>query len=317
MPAEIETLAYVSNEENGRFVPWHRLGTAVSTAMTSEEALKIAGLDWEVNPKPIFTDTGKEIPNYFANTRSSDEKVLGIVSGKYKVIQNKEAFDFTDALIGEGVKYETAGSLCGGKRVFLLARLPEKKILNETFDNYVCFTNSHDGCGSIKVAMTPVRVVCQNTLNLALEKASRTWSARHFTNITDKLEDAKRTLELADTYMEELNKEADKLANITISDSDTLKLIETLFPINDDMSDKRKGSVLKDREAVYYCTFAPDLKNFRNTAYGFINAVSDFATHKNPKRKSETFEENNFRRTIDGNYIIDGAFDLITKGAAY
>ena len=134
MSHEIEQLAYVSNEANGRFVPWHGLGTPVEKAMTSAEALELGGLDWEVNPKPVFTETGFEIPNYKANIRSSDNSVLGIVTNRYKIVQNKEAFAFTDALLDGGVTYETAGSLGNGKTIWLLAKMPEKKILGDKFD---------------------------------------------------------------------------------------------------------------------------------------------------------------------------------------
>ena len=108
MSHEVEQMVYVSNEANNRFVPWHGLGTPVEKAMTSAEALELGGLNWEVNPKPVFTETGFEIPNYKANIRSSDNSVLGIVTDRYKIVQNKEAFAFTDALLDGGVTYETA-----------------------------------------------------------------------------------------------------------------------------------------------------------------------------------------------------------------
>ena len=165
MSHEVEQIFYVSNEENGRFVPWHGLGTAVAEAPNSAEAIKIAGLDWTVESKPIFTAENVEIPGYKENTRSSDKSVLGIVSHRYKIVQNSEAFDFTDSLIGEGCTYETAGSLMNGKKVFLLAKMPQRKILDDEVDPFICFTNSHNGTGSIQVCMTPIRVVCQNTLN--------------------------------------------------------------------------------------------------------------------------------------------------------
>ena len=140
MAHEVENMFYVSNEENGRFVPWHGLGVAVDKCLTSADALKVAGLDWKVDARPVFTDNGIKIPGYVANTRDSDNSVLGIVSDKYKIVQNVDAFAFTDSLIGEDCRYETAGSLRNGKSTFMLAKLPEKKILGDEFGNYVCFT---------------------------------------------------------------------------------------------------------------------------------------------------------------------------------
>ena len=105
-----------------------------------------------------------------------------------KFIQNREAFAFTDALLGSGVRYETVGSLQAGKKVWLLARLPREYIIaGERISPYLVFSNSHDGSGAVRAALTPVRVVCNNTLNLALEKASRSWAMIHTGNINSKI----------------------------------------------------------------------------------------------------------------------------------
>lgn len=169
MAANVESMFYVREK------PWHGLGTMVMEAPDSEAALTLAGLNWNVIQKNIKTvDGGNIISGFKANVRDSDNSVLGIVTDRYKVVQNMEAFAFTDALLGEGVRYETAGSLQNGRRTWMLARLPHQYIINgEEITPYLVFMNSHDGSGSIKVAMTPVRVVCQNTLNLALATAKR------------------------------------------------------------------------------------------------------------------------------------------------
>ena len=142
--------------------------------------LCLAGLDWKVEQHPIVTSDGIPLNGFWANVRNIDQKVLGVVSDKYKVVQNEEAFAFTDTLLGEGVTYETAGALQEGRKVWLLAKLPQKYIISgDEITPYLVFSNSHDGSGAIKVAMTPVRVVCNNTLNLALEHARRIWSTTH------------------------------------------------------------------------------------------------------------------------------------------
>lgn len=130
--------------------------------------------------------------NFFANVRSSDGAVLGVVSDRYQVVQNAEAFAFTDALIGgEGqVHYETAGSLMGGRKIWLLAKLPDTEIVGDKTEPYLCFSNTHDGSGAIRVCMTPIRVVCNNTLNIALNGAKRAWSVRHTGDIQAKLQDS-------------------------------------------------------------------------------------------------------------------------------
>ena len=161
MAANIESMFYV------RETPWHGLGTKVMEAPTSKRALELAGLDWKVVQEPIYTENNELIEGYKANVRDVDRKILGVVTDRYKIIQNEEAFAFTDELLGEGVRYETSGSLQGGKKVWILARMPQEYIISgERISPYLLFSNTHDGSGAIKVALTPIRVVCNNTLNL-------------------------------------------------------------------------------------------------------------------------------------------------------
>ena len=172
MPANVETMFYVREK------PWHGLGTEVSEAPASLDALVYAGLDWRVEQKEVYTEDGTPIPGYKVNVRSTDHAALGIVSDRYKVVQNEAAFQFTDDLLGEGVTYETAGALQGGRKVWLLARMPQRYVIaGDEITPYMVFMNSHDGSSGVKVAMTPIRVVCQNTLNLALDSAKRIWAA--------------------------------------------------------------------------------------------------------------------------------------------
>ena len=147
MAANVESMFYV------RETPWHGLGTKVMEAPSSKEALSLAGLDWRVVQEPIYTKDEELVEGYKANVRDSDRKALGVVTDRYKVIQNEEAFAFTDELLGEGVRYETAGSLQGGKKVWMLAHLPHEYIISgERISPYLLFSNTHDGSGAIKVA---------------------------------------------------------------------------------------------------------------------------------------------------------------------
>ena len=123
MAANVETMFYVREK------PWHGLGTEVKEAPASREALRLAGLDWNVIQEPVYTYNDTVIPGYKANIRDRDREVQGVVSNRYKVVQNWEAFAFTDELLGEGVRYETAGSLMGGRKVWILAKLPNEYII--------------------------------------------------------------------------------------------------------------------------------------------------------------------------------------------
>lgn len=293
--------------------PWHGLGTMVAEAPTSAEALELAGLDWQVLQREIYTGSGQKIPGYRVNVRDSDEKILGVVSDRYKVVQNEEAFAFTDALLGEGVRYETAGSLQSGKRVWMLAKLPNEYIITgEQISPYLVFCNAHDGSSAIKVAMTPVRVVCSNTLNLALSTTKRCWSAKHTTNISEKLDEARETLLFAESYMAELGKEIHELQKVKLSDRKVLEYIHMLLPVQENMTIQQKKNIRTLRENMKQRYFeAPDLLDVGKNAYRFVNAVSDFATHNKPLRATPNYKENLFMRTLDGNALIDRAYQMV------
>ena len=311
MAALVETM-YSTREK-----PWHGLGTVVREAPTSENALRLAGLDWNVVQEAIYTPFREKIEGFKANVRDTDRKVLGVVSDRYKVVQNVEAFSFTDELLGHGVRYETAGSLSGGRRVWLLARLPREYIIaGERISPYLVFSNTHDGSGSVKVAVTPVRVVCNNTLNLALETAQRSFSMVHTGNISDKITEARDTLFKAESYMDRLGAEFEQLHQQKVTDAEVQKYIELLIPMESNATRTQEKNVNRLREDLamrYYD--APDLQTVGKNAYRFINAVSDFATHAEPLRRTANYNENLFSRTVDGNPLIDRAYQLVKSAA--
>ena len=287
MAAEIESMFYV------REVPWHGLGTKVAKALSSEEALAAAGLDWNVVQRKIYTEDHSYVPDFYANVRSSDQKVLGVVTGRYRIVQNKEAFAFTDELLGKGVRYETAGSLKGGKKTWILARLPKiYRLMEDKVIPYLVFSNTHDGSGAMKVAMTPIRVVCNNTLNLALQTADRIWSAKHTGDIESKLEDARKTLFMAENYMNELAKESVVLGKQKVSDTEIEEYIKLLLPIATNATEVAEKNILKLRKDLKKrYDNAPDLVRLGKNGYRFINAVSDLS--------GKFILKNNGRKPID------------------
>lgn len=308
MAANVETMFYT------RTKPWHGLGVQVQEAPESKDALRLAGLDWKVYQREVYTDSGIKIEGYRANVRNTDNKVLGVVTERYKIVQNEEAFSFTDTLLGEGVRYETAGSLQEGKKVWLLARLPKEYIISgEQISPYLVFSNSHDGSAAVRVAVTPIRVVCNNTLNLALSTAKRSWAMVHTGNIKGKIHEAQETLFMAETYMGKLGKEIEELKRQRITERQVKEYIEILLPLEKTTSLTAAKNVKKlrdDLRARYYD--AHDLQDVGgNNAYRFINAVSDFATHNEPLRRTANYKENLFMRTMDGNPMIDRAYQIV------
>lgn len=306
MAANVETMFYAGREK-----PWHGLGVQVEDALCSDEALKMAGLDWEVNQEPIMIESGDVIAGYKANVRDSDNAILGIVTDRYKVVQNTQAFDFTNGLIGGDVRYETAGSLQGGKRIWLLAKMPTKSILGDDVEPYLCFTNTHDGSGAIRICMTPIRVVCNNTLNIALDTAQRQWSTKHMGDLETKMVEARNCLAMANSYMIALDESSDRLANTKISDEAIMAAFDELFPVDEKSTDRKKENVKQIKDEYMVCYFSPDISQFKGTVWGAVNAMSDLVCHNAPKRTTATYQENNWGRIMDGHPIMDRFCELV------
>ena len=324
MAANVETMFYVGE------TPWHGLGTEIKEAPTSEDAIRLAGLDWDVIPKPIYDEFGRELRGYKVNQRSTDNKNLGIVTDRYRIVQNKEAFAFTDALLGEGVRYVTAGSLASGKRVWMLAKMENTTLAEENIDPYLVFTNNHDGTGAVRVAITPIRVVCQNTLNIALSQASRHWSCAHKGDIQGKLEEARYTLSNAKAYMEALEEEFGELKLKKVTEKQVRDMTEKLLELEfADLFKKaiKTGKVVDFKEAMRQQKYEeklnrkrtdilniyfdkPDLRGTEHTAFRFVNAVSDYATHTTDHKNTRNYRENLFMRTVDGHPLIDTSYQL-------
>lgn len=293
---------------------WRGVGVSVQNSPNSSEAMRLAGLDYEVIKKKIQTEDGIKIKDKFATIRSTDQKPLGIVGSKYHIIQNAEAFEFTDSLIGEGVTYESAGALRSGKVIWLLAKLPEPyRILGDEVEPYVVFTNSFDGSGSVRVACTPVRIACLNTLNLALRTAKRTWSIRHTKTAKMKIAQARQTLELTEGYMNNLQATFEDLYQIKMNKDRVVSTVEELIPIEENFADRKRETCEGLRsDIVRNWEAAPDLMNREETAARFIQAVADTASHKKPGRDTETWQENYFMQMANrGSDLVDNAMKLV------
>lgn len=305
MSACVETMFSVREK------PWHYEMTKdvtkiIQEAPTSFEALVAAGLDWEVQPQKIFLEgSDVAIPNAAANVRSSDGKVLGIVTDRYKIVQNTDAFAFTDTLIGGDVRYETAGSLMGGRKIWLLAKMPTTTILGDDVEPYLCFTNTHDGSGAVRCMMTPVRVVCNNTLNLAISGAKRSWSVKHTGDINRKIAEAKETLGLAEKYMEKLDETAERLADVKIDMEQVMNIVKGMFPYKDTDSECVKRNAKAAIDTYQICYLAPDLVQYRGTAWGAVNAMADMVAHSEPNRRTANYAENNWNRIMGGHTLVD------------
>jgi len=305
--------ALVENMFSVRVTPWHNQGIVIPNAPTSADAIRLAGLDWTVEQKPIFLEDGTPIKGNYANVRSSDNKPLGIVGDRYKIVQNTDAFAFTDALLGEGVRYETAGSLKEGRVIWLLAKMPESfTILGDKVEPYLVFTNTHDGTGAVKVIMSNVRVVCSNTLNMALRNAKRVWSAKHTGSITNKLDDAIETLQLAENYIKEQQNTFEELYKVKLNEFTLHRTLNNIIPITEAMTDRQKQNQEAIRNDILFrYNEAPDLKVLDHTGARLVQAVADTTDHMEPFRMTENYRENHFKKMLDGNDILDRTVGIL------
>lgn len=283
-------MAHNLEEKNGKTsfasteTAWHGLGQIVENAMTSEEAIKLAGLDYEVGLKPVIMDIDKEmgivVPDNFITYRNDTNMPLGVVGNRYTIVQNKDAFGFFDSIVGGKLAmFETAGVLGRGERIFVSAKMPDVIQIKGTDDItevYVLLTSSHDGSGSIIAAVTNVRVVCQNTLNMALKNTISRVAIRHTSSAQKRLEDAHKLLGISHKYVTEANELFNILAAKPITDAKVQELVENLFK-----SEKEDSTRIKNiREAVMECYFTGvGQSQIIGTAWGAYNGITHYLDH--------------------------------------
>jgi len=300
-------------------VPWHEIGTVLDGVLTSEEAIKAARLEWKVNQVPVFASNNwaQAIPGFVANVRSDTKEVLGIVSDRYCVAQNKDVFAFGDELIGntKGKSvYETAGSLWNGRRVFMLINMPKGRIVGDEYQPYLCLSNAHDGSSSLQVFLTGIRVVCNNTLQAALQTAKRKISIRHLGIMASRQEDAIRTMGAASKYFHDLEVFAEGLVGRKVSID---KVLNRLFPTSDEMSKRQLNGNNEVKELIKTLfKQKDDLQNFKGTAWGAYQAIADYRSNAEPRRKTPTYADAKMARFLDGDEVMNQAQEIILELAS-
>lgn len=224
--------------------PWHGMGTAVQEVLTAAEAIKTASLDWTVNKQPVYVKRGEgfvEVSDRYETVRDRDMKTLGIVGPDYKLIQNVDAFDFFDTVVDDGkAKYETAGSLFGGKRVFLTAQVGDEIMVagEDAHRMYLLLTTSHDGSRALTAAVTMVRAVCNNTVTTGINSAKSVWSMTHKQELAGKVAEARATLGLSFKYAEAFEKEVQSMIDVQVSNDQFKAIIEGVLPDQKRQKDK-------------------------------------------------------------------------------
>ncbi|OJV54211.1 MAG: alpha/beta hydrolase [Bacteroidetes bacterium 43-16] len=286
---------------------WHNLGQIVDKHPTSAEAIRHAGLDYEVVKTPLYTkgsallettegievgDSELCVPDYFANVRTDNNAVLGVVGKDYQILQNNEAFEFFDGIVGggHGILYETAGALGSGERIFITAKLPGYIRVGDGDDvteKYIFLTTSHDGSGSITAAFTPIRIVCQNTLNASLRNMSNVVRIKHTSGAKQRFADAQKLMGIANTMSDNLEGMFNQWTKIRITDADVRKLIQmALCPNDETLSLIKKGAVdqtsaifrntVDDAFAYAMMSDTQQMETTKGTLFGAYNAVTGY-----------------------------------------
>lgn len=306
---------------------WHGLGTIVEEAKTAEEVMKIANLDFEVVKRQShITGEGYELldlPGTFGTLRTDTNEVLGTVGSDYKVVQNIEAFNFINNIIAKGdAIFETAGVLGKGEKIFVTAKLPDYIRIEGTDDvieKYILFTNGHTGKDAVIATLTPIRVVCNNTLNMALQTCSNTMRFKHSGNVQDKLKQGLELMGLARKYVNQLDNELNymrKLAVTAMQVADTINkvvfneadLIKFKYGNTDEIS-SRKLNLIEDLNVYIEQGVGQDLH--RGTALWLYNGISSFYNNGvDYKTQADKFNS----LTSGTNYNkLQKAFDLINE----
>ena len=298
MAHEIDTSTGVAAVFTVGEPPWHRLGINVQDAQTSEQAITLAHLDWEVDLWPVQASSADRIitcKRYRATVRQDTHQVLGIVGTDYEPFQNQKAFEFMDAIVGEKLAmFESAGCLRHGRVVWMLVRIPKDLhvLPEDDIHPYLLLTNSHDGSMAVRMLPTTVRVVCMNTLNLALRQGSEGqgsgWSIRHCSSLHERVEEARRALGLVSQRLDRFSIEVKLLCDRQLTGRQLNGHFGDLLPIGD--TERQKANRDSDL-AEFHANFenkTNTLSGIRGSAWAAYNAVSEWADHQKSFRGADS-----------------------------
>jgi len=273
---------------------WHGLGTVFNEEVSTKKMLELANLqDWNVRLEEVEVPEGfssDKTYNYVARTKPFDKSqtdILGVVGERYRILQNEELFDFGDALLDGGGRWETAGSIKGGRQVFGSLALERETVLDPTgvsdkVNTYLLVNTSHDGSIAIQASVTPVRVVCANTLNLALgsgigrnRNIKQSFKIRHTQTASGKIQAAREALGLANVYMDEFDKLAHEMIQQTVTNDQFMKMVELAYPVPEE---NKKGAMAKYQnkiDLIEYIYTGPYNDTIAGTAWGALNALTE------------------------------------------
>lgn len=280
MVAAVETYGDKAAFASLRTPAWHALGTIFDEPVTTAEMLRLAHLnDWDVRLEDI-TLPGRSSTAFYATVRTNPfdggKDVLGVVKERYRTYQNEDLFAFGDNIL-DGARWETAGSIKEGKVVFGSLALDRETVIgdDDKVNTYLLVHTSHDGSLSIQASVTPVRVVCQNTLNMALRGNKQTYKIRHTQNTEGRVTAAREALGIAHKYVDAFEVEAQALYKAAVDDNKFFEIVKAAYPMPDE---DVKGSLTKwqnKTDVLFDIWNGPTETNVKGTAWGAYNALTE------------------------------------------
>lgn len=272
------------------------IGTDISACKSSEEVLNAANLNYNVIKKGIKYEgadgTYYDYPDKVLTMNESTGSIFGVVSNKYEICQNRDAFNFIDYIGNDnpGFQYVKAGEISNGSNsglVYIIAKIPDVTLLGDAITPYIIFQNSHDGMNSVKATISPLRIVCQNQFNLAFREASNTVRVVHSSQMDTRLVTARNMMHDVATYMSTFEETAESLATKRISQDQVIKIFNDVFKYDPEkMSNRQVTNFEMNRAEFLSCYKAEDNQNFTGTAWGLMNGAADYLTHHTGQRKS-------------------------------
>jgi phage/plasmid-like protein (TIGR03299 family) len=264
---------------------WHEIGVRVDKEQIASEAIKLANLDYKVEQRPLFIPANGDnlkVNDFVAICRQDDNSVLGITSPKYEIVQNVEAFGFFDTVVGEGqAVYHSAGALGQGERIWILAKLPNDIIINadDKVEKYLCLTNSHDGKSSLRMYFTPVRVVCQNTLNQSMGDAKHGIAIKHSGQIKNKIEEARKVLGISINYYQQFEKMVKQFEEKPLTYNEVNKYFDNVLAIKEDSETSTRKNNIKDELLSLFENGKGQKLGNRNSLWKGYNAVTEYVDY--------------------------------------
>lgn len=270
---------------------WHGLGTVFDqdADISTSDMLDMAHLSgWNVGVEPVLVPAGyRTVTDNFMVTRTNpfdgEKDVLAFVGKKYRPFQNEALFSFADNILDGGASWESAGSIKDGRVVFGSLVVPREFTLdpqgaNDKTVTYLLVHTAHDGSASVTANITPVRVVCQNTLNMALKGTKQSFKVRHTAGTANRVDEARRVLGLTFSHMDTFETLASDLFKVEITNQQFDAIIKAVYP-EPDLATAGKASVTKweakrDILMDIWAT-SPTMTNIKGTAWGALNAMTE------------------------------------------